>query len=241
MAFVTDSNRPQPTWQPPPTAYRTALGTASKVPPSSLRGGGGGTGLGIWRGGGYFAPWPMAWSGPLPKAGEQKPGQCRRSRTAKARTTDARCRASPTPTAGTPPRGCGAQAHGQAPRPPAQSARTSRGPAAEWRPRSPRRSSPLPPRPQSRARRSHSPAPPETKDAATGARGRVHVKHHPTAEGAGLCLMGGGGSGGPRGSYNGGCRSLTKRFGAVTGGWRGGCRWLGGKQRHEARGCVTLR
>ena len=32
MAFVTDSNRPQPLWQPPPTACRTASGAASEVP-----------------------------------------------------------------------------------------------------------------------------------------------------------------------------------------------------------------
>ena len=32
MAFVTDSNRPQPLWQPPPTAYRTASGAVSEVP-----------------------------------------------------------------------------------------------------------------------------------------------------------------------------------------------------------------
>ena len=32
MAFVTDSNRPQPLGQPPPTAGLTASGTASEVP-----------------------------------------------------------------------------------------------------------------------------------------------------------------------------------------------------------------
>ena len=32
MAFVTDSNRPQPLWQPPPTACLTAPRTASEVP-----------------------------------------------------------------------------------------------------------------------------------------------------------------------------------------------------------------
>ena len=32
MAFVTDSNRPQPLWQPPPTACLTASGAASEVP-----------------------------------------------------------------------------------------------------------------------------------------------------------------------------------------------------------------
>ena len=32
MAFVTDSNRPQPLWQPPPTACLTAAGAASVVP-----------------------------------------------------------------------------------------------------------------------------------------------------------------------------------------------------------------
>ena len=32
MAFVTDSNRPQPLWQPPPTACLTASGTASEAP-----------------------------------------------------------------------------------------------------------------------------------------------------------------------------------------------------------------
>ena len=35
MAFVTDSNRPQPLWQPPPTACLTASGAASEAP--SLR------------------------------------------------------------------------------------------------------------------------------------------------------------------------------------------------------------
>ena len=32
MAFVTDSNRPQPLWQPPPTACLTAYGTVFEVP-----------------------------------------------------------------------------------------------------------------------------------------------------------------------------------------------------------------
>ena len=32
MAFVTDSNRPQPLWQPPPTACLAASGAASEVP-----------------------------------------------------------------------------------------------------------------------------------------------------------------------------------------------------------------
>ena len=32
MAFVTDSNRPQPLWQPPPTACLTAAVAASEVP-----------------------------------------------------------------------------------------------------------------------------------------------------------------------------------------------------------------
>ena len=32
MAFVTDSNRPQPLWQPPPTACLTASGGTSEVP-----------------------------------------------------------------------------------------------------------------------------------------------------------------------------------------------------------------
>ena len=32
MAFVTDSNRPQPLRQPPPTACLTASGAASEVP-----------------------------------------------------------------------------------------------------------------------------------------------------------------------------------------------------------------
>ena len=44
MAFATDSNRPKPLWQPPPTACLTAAGATSEVP--SLRmhplGGGGG-------------------------------------------------------------------------------------------------------------------------------------------------------------------------------------------------------
>ena len=35
MEFVTDSNRPQPLWQPPPTACRAASGVTSEVP--SLR------------------------------------------------------------------------------------------------------------------------------------------------------------------------------------------------------------
>ena len=32
MAFITDSDRPQPIWQPPPTARLTASGAASEVP-----------------------------------------------------------------------------------------------------------------------------------------------------------------------------------------------------------------
>ena len=32
MAFITDSNRPQPLWQPPPTACLTASGAASEAP-----------------------------------------------------------------------------------------------------------------------------------------------------------------------------------------------------------------
>ena len=30
--FVTDSNRPRPLWQPPPTAHLTASGAASEAP-----------------------------------------------------------------------------------------------------------------------------------------------------------------------------------------------------------------
>ena len=36
-AFVTDSNRPQPLWQPPPTACLTAAGAASEVPSLLMR------------------------------------------------------------------------------------------------------------------------------------------------------------------------------------------------------------
>ena len=32
MAFVTDNNRAQPLWKPPPTAYLTAPGAAAEVP-----------------------------------------------------------------------------------------------------------------------------------------------------------------------------------------------------------------
>ena len=32
MAFTTDSNCPQPLWQPPPTPHRTACGAASEAP-----------------------------------------------------------------------------------------------------------------------------------------------------------------------------------------------------------------
>ena len=48
MAFVTDSNRPQPLWQPPPTACLTASGAASEAPSLPLRplGGGGERGYG---------------------------------------------------------------------------------------------------------------------------------------------------------------------------------------------------
>ena len=52
MAFVTDSNRPQPLRQPPPTACLTASGAASEVPPLPMHrwvtpspNGGGGDGL----------------------------------------------------------------------------------------------------------------------------------------------------------------------------------------------------
>ena len=37
MAFVTDSNRPQPLWQPPPTACPTASGAASEIPSKAYR------------------------------------------------------------------------------------------------------------------------------------------------------------------------------------------------------------
>ena len=37
MAFITDSNRPQPVWQPPPTADFTASGAASEVPSLLMR------------------------------------------------------------------------------------------------------------------------------------------------------------------------------------------------------------
>ena len=36
MAFVTECNRPQPFWQPPPTAYLTAFGAASEGPSHSM-------------------------------------------------------------------------------------------------------------------------------------------------------------------------------------------------------------
>ena len=62
MAFAPDSNRPQPLWQPPPTAYLTASGAASEVP--SLR-------MHPWRGplrdgrghrvGLVLQPTPMRW------------------------------------------------------------------------------------------------------------------------------------------------------------------------------------
>ena len=42
MAFVTNSNRPQPRWQTPRTAHLTAPGTASEVPPLLMRPWGGG-------------------------------------------------------------------------------------------------------------------------------------------------------------------------------------------------------
>ena len=48
-AFVTDSNRPQPPWQPPPTAGLTASGTASKAPSLLLLPCGGGCGGGCER------------------------------------------------------------------------------------------------------------------------------------------------------------------------------------------------
>ena len=37
MAFITDSKRPQPLRQPPPTADLTASGAASEVPSLSMR------------------------------------------------------------------------------------------------------------------------------------------------------------------------------------------------------------
>ena len=40
-AFVTDSNRPRPLWQPPPTACLTASGAASEIPSLLLHPGGG--------------------------------------------------------------------------------------------------------------------------------------------------------------------------------------------------------
>ena len=44
MEFVTDSNRPQPLWRPPPTACLIASGAASEVPSLLMHpwGGGGG-------------------------------------------------------------------------------------------------------------------------------------------------------------------------------------------------------
>ena len=45
--FVTDSNRPQPLWQPPPTACLTASGAASEAP-SRLMHPWGGVGVGGW-------------------------------------------------------------------------------------------------------------------------------------------------------------------------------------------------
>ena len=47
MAFVTDSNRPQPLWQPPPTACLTTFGTASEVPSLLMH---------PWGGGGAWSP-----------------------------------------------------------------------------------------------------------------------------------------------------------------------------------------
>ena len=50
MTFVTDSNRPQPLWQPPPTACLTASGAASEAPSLLMHpsGGGGGARAGAW-------------------------------------------------------------------------------------------------------------------------------------------------------------------------------------------------
>ena len=78
MAFVTDSNRPQPLRQPPPTACLTASGAASEVcfPSNASRGGCGGGGLLATRsgrvgcptcraaGGGGSTPTSMAQSDP---------------------------------------------------------------------------------------------------------------------------------------------------------------------------------
>ena len=51
MAFVTDSNRPQPLWRPPPTACPTASGAASEVLPFSCAPGRGGASRGCAKAG----------------------------------------------------------------------------------------------------------------------------------------------------------------------------------------------
>ena len=52
MAFVTDSNRPQPLWQSPPTACLTASGTTSEVPSLPMHPWGRGFRVGLISGGG---------------------------------------------------------------------------------------------------------------------------------------------------------------------------------------------
>ena len=60
MASVTDSNRPQPPRQPPPTACLTASEAASGVPSLLMHPWGGGGGKGETGGQGHCAKWPHA-------------------------------------------------------------------------------------------------------------------------------------------------------------------------------------
>ena len=54
MAFVTDNNRPQPLWQPPPTACLTLSGAASEVPALIMHPWGRGRGRGGSKGRGHL-------------------------------------------------------------------------------------------------------------------------------------------------------------------------------------------
>ena len=65
MAYVTDSNRPQPLWQPPPTACLTASGPASEVPSLLMQ---------PWEGGeGPSSSWVSAVRRRACPSGRQKP------------------------------------------------------------------------------------------------------------------------------------------------------------------------
>ena len=90
-AFVTDSNRPQPLWQPPPTACLTASRAASEVPSLLLHPWGGRGGVRILADGPGHKATPTGSGHCSPRAQPQAHGHRRRARRRSSRCKERNC------------------------------------------------------------------------------------------------------------------------------------------------------